>query len=52
MLGLFDRSVPSFVKQYAQLANTVTTATEAYVEDVRTGRYPQVATPPVGAPTS
>jgi 3-methyl-2-oxobutanoate hydroxymethyltransferase len=41
MLGLFDRFVPSFVKQYAKLSETVQTATRAYVEDVREGRYPQ-----------
>jgi 3-methyl-2-oxobutanoate hydroxymethyltransferase len=41
MLGLFDRFIPSFVKQYANLAETVQAATRAYVEDVREGRYPQ-----------
>jgi len=41
MLGLFDRFVPSFVKQYANLAETVQAATRSYVEDVRQGRYPQ-----------
>jgi 3-methyl-2-oxobutanoate hydroxymethyltransferase len=44
MLGLFDRFVPSFVKQYANLAETVQAATRAYVEDVREGRYPQSLT--------
>jgi 3-methyl-2-oxobutanoate hydroxymethyltransferase len=41
MLGLFDGFVPPFVKQYARLADTVVSATEQYVEDVRAGRYPQ-----------
>jgi 3-methyl-2-oxobutanoate hydroxymethyltransferase len=41
MLGLFDRFVPSFVKQYAKLADTIETATRAYVDDVHAGRYPQ-----------
>jgi len=41
MLGLFDRFIPSFVKQYANLAETVQAATRTYVEDVREGRYPQ-----------
>jgi 3-methyl-2-oxobutanoate hydroxymethyltransferase len=41
MLGLFDRFIPSFVKQYANLAETVQAATTAYVDDVRKGRYPQ-----------
>jgi 3-methyl-2-oxobutanoate hydroxymethyltransferase len=40
MLGLFDGPVPSFVKQYARLADTVTAAARAYVDDVRSGRYP------------
>jgi 3-methyl-2-oxobutanoate hydroxymethyltransferase len=42
MLGLFDRFVPSFVKTYANLADTITTAAQAYAEDVRTGRFPEV----------
>jgi 3-methyl-2-oxobutanoate hydroxymethyltransferase len=41
MLGLFDRFVPSFVKQYAKLADTIEAATRAYVDDVHAGRYPQ-----------
>ena len=41
MLGLFDRFIPSFVKQYASIAETVQAATRAYVNDVREGRYPQ-----------
>jgi 3-methyl-2-oxobutanoate hydroxymethyltransferase len=41
MLGLFDRFVPSFVRQYATLGDTVAAATKAYVEDVHAGRYPQ-----------
>jgi 3-methyl-2-oxobutanoate hydroxymethyltransferase len=49
MLGLFDGFVPSFVKQYAKLADTITTATQAYADDVRAGRYPQPVSPPVPA---
>jgi 3-methyl-2-oxobutanoate hydroxymethyltransferase len=45
MLGFFDRFVPSFVKQYAQLAETITGAAREYVDDVRAGRYPEVRTP-------
>jgi 3-methyl-2-oxobutanoate hydroxymethyltransferase len=45
MLGLFDQFVPPFVRQYAQLADTVVTAGRAYVEDVRAGRYPQATQP-------
>jgi 3-methyl-2-oxobutanoate hydroxymethyltransferase len=41
MLGLFDTFTPSFVKQYAALGETITAATQAYVDEVRTGRYPE-----------
>jgi 3-methyl-2-oxobutanoate hydroxymethyltransferase len=50
MLGLFDRFVPSFVKQYANLSETVQAATRAYVEDVREGRYPQSLSRIAGVP--
>ncbi len=39
--GLNDVSVPSFVRQYAQLANTIVDATHAFIDEVRTGRFPQ-----------
>jgi len=39
--GLNDVSVPSFVRQYTQLANTIVDATHAYIDEVRTGRFPQ-----------
>jgi 3-methyl-2-oxobutanoate hydroxymethyltransferase len=51
MLGLFDLFVPSFVKQYAQLADTVTAATKAYVDDVRAGRYPRIPSEVTGVET-
>lgn len=44
MLGLYDGPIPPFVKQYAQLADTIVSATEEYVADVRAGRYPRIAT--------
>lgn len=44
MLGLFDRFVPPFVEQYAQLSSVVTTAVESYVADVRAGTYPRSLT--------
>ncbi len=40
MLGLFDQFVPSFVKQYARLAETILDATQTYATDVRAGRFP------------
>jgi 3-methyl-2-oxobutanoate hydroxymethyltransferase len=50
MLGLFDGNVPPFVKQYAHLAADVAAATRAYVDDVRTGRYPLAPAPPSVVP--
>jgi 3-methyl-2-oxobutanoate hydroxymethyltransferase len=41
MLGLFDRFVPSFVKQYARLGETVRDAASAFADDVRSGRFPE-----------
>lgn len=49
MLGLYDRFVPPFVKQYAQLAGTVTDAVQTYVDDVRAGRYPLATAKTPGA---
>ena len=40
MLGLFDGFVPSFVKQYAKLADEVINATRAYVDEVRQKQFP------------
>ncbi|MGH9340881.1 MAG: 3-methyl-2-oxobutanoate hydroxymethyltransferase [Acidobacteriota bacterium] len=42
ILGLFDEFIPPFVKQYAHLAQTIVSAAEAYADDVRTGRFPEV----------
>ena len=39
LLGL-NEQVPSFVKQYAHLADTVRTAFAAYVKDVSEGAFP------------
>jgi 3-methyl-2-oxobutanoate hydroxymethyltransferase len=44
MLGLYDQIVPPFVKQYANLADTVMTAARAYIDDVREGRFPKAST--------
>jgi 3-methyl-2-oxobutanoate hydroxymethyltransferase len=40
LLGLFERFRPKFVKPYAELANIVRQATGAFLEDVRSGRFP------------
>ena len=41
MLGLFDEFVPSFVKQYARLADTVVEAAKTYAGEVRSGGFPE-----------
>ena len=38
--GLFQGSVPPFVKQYAQLGDQILEATRAYIEDVKSSRFP------------
>jgi len=38
--GLFDGSIPPFVKQYARLGELLVSAAAAYAGDVREGRYP------------
>jgi len=40
LLGLFDRFVPKFVKQYAQLFGPAVEAVRAYAEEVRRGTFP------------
>lgn len=40
MLGLFDRFTPKFVKQYAQLHETMGAAIQAFRDDVLAGRFP------------
>ena len=51
MLGLFDEFVPPFVKPYANLAATVVSATQTYLEDVRAGRFPLADTRPAALST-
>jgi 3-methyl-2-oxobutanoate hydroxymethyltransferase len=43
MLGLFDTFVPPFVKQYAHLGETIRSAAQNYINEVRCGAYPQPA---------
>lgn len=40
LVGLFDRFVPKFVKQYAKLSGPATEALTAYAEEVRSGAFP------------
>ncbi len=41
LLGLTSGHVPKFVKQYAELGRDALNALEAYVADVRAGRFPE-----------
>ena len=40
MLGLFDDFTPRFVKQYADLRDTIGGAVRSYMEEVRTEAFP------------
>jgi 3-methyl-2-oxobutanoate hydroxymethyltransferase len=52
MLGLFDGFVPSFVKQYARLSETVVEAARAYVDEVKGGQFPAAPSAVAEAPGS
>jgi 3-methyl-2-oxobutanoate hydroxymethyltransferase len=41
LLGLYEGKAPRFVKRYADLAGEARRALEAYVDDVREGRFPE-----------
>ena len=43
MLGLFDAFVPTFVRQYAQLGESILSTAKAFASDVRQGSFPQRA---------
>ena len=43
VLGLFDKFVPPFVKQYAQLGEMILNAARNFADDVRQGVFPQSA---------
>ncbi len=40
MVGLFDKFVPKFVKQYTRIRPIILEAMQAYGEDVKDGRFP------------
>jgi 3-methyl-2-oxobutanoate hydroxymethyltransferase len=40
MLGLFQAFTPKFVKKYANVAEVETNAFKAYVDDVRSQKFP------------
>ncbi|MGD8501899.1 MAG: 3-methyl-2-oxobutanoate hydroxymethyltransferase [Phycisphaerales bacterium] len=41
MLGYFEAFTPKFVKKYANLAEVITKAFGEYIDDVRTGKFPE-----------
>jgi 3-methyl-2-oxobutanoate hydroxymethyltransferase len=41
MAGLFDRFVPKFVKQYAQLGTQLSKAVQQFQEEVQNGTFPK-----------
>ncbi|NLN78814.1 MAG: 3-methyl-2-oxobutanoate hydroxymethyltransferase, partial [Armatimonadetes bacterium] len=41
MLGMYDKFVPSFVKQYANLWQTTLDAFKSYDADIKERRYPE-----------
>ena len=43
LIGLFDRFQPKFVKRYAHVGPLVQEAASHYVEEVRSGRFPDAA---------
>ena len=40
MLGITDRAVPKFVKQYALMKNEIKNAVKSYISEVKTGAFP------------
>jgi 3-methyl-2-oxobutanoate hydroxymethyltransferase len=41
LLGLYDGRTPRFVKRYAELRTTIKDALETYVDEVRSGAFPE-----------
>jgi len=44
LLGLYDGHTPKFVRRYAEIGNQMRTAISSYLDDVRAGSFPDVAT--------
>ena len=40
MLGMYDKMTPKFVKRFASIGDAMKQAFAAYVEEVKTGRFP------------
>jgi len=41
MLGIFEAFTPKFVKKYANLAGEIVTAFQEYINEVRSGKFPE-----------
>lgn len=41
MVGLFDRFTPKFVKQYAKISDTISSAISEFKADVENGKFPE-----------
>lgn len=42
MLGLYERFIPKFVKQYVNLSKEISKAIENYINEVRKGKFPSI----------
>jgi 3-methyl-2-oxobutanoate hydroxymethyltransferase len=40
LLGMFEKFVPKFVKQYAKLSNDIRSAISSYIREVKSGEFP------------
>ncbi|MDO8885662.1 3-methyl-2-oxobutanoate hydroxymethyltransferase, partial [Candidatus Oleimmundimicrobium sp.] len=40
ILGMYDKFVPKFVKQYAKLSGEMKKAVSDYISEVKTGKFP------------
>jgi len=40
LLGMFEKFVPKFVKQYAKLSNDIRSAISSYIKEVKAGEFP------------
>jgi 3-methyl-2-oxobutanoate hydroxymethyltransferase len=40
MVGMFEKFIPTFVKQYASLASEIKKAVASYNEEVKSGTFP------------
>jgi len=43
LLGMFEKFIPRFVKQYANLAPQIREAVNTFRDEVKEGRYPDAA---------